>query len=126
MFGWTQDLRFAVRRLLREPGYAAFVALTLALGIGANVAVFSVVDGVLPPFGDVSAIAVAIAQLLDDPARARAMGEAGRATLATRGWEVVAARVREIYRQAIERRKTSAGGRPVSSPMQTGGLTGIP
>ncbi|HET9372725.1 MAG TPA: ABC transporter permease, partial [Vicinamibacterales bacterium] len=47
MFGWTQDLRFAARRLLREPGYAAFVTLTLALGIGANVAVFSVVDGVL-------------------------------------------------------------------------------
>jgi putative ABC transport system permease protein len=32
---------------LREPGYAVFVALTLMLGIGANVAVFSVVDGVL-------------------------------------------------------------------------------
>ena len=47
MSGWTQDLRFAMRRLRLEPGYAAFVALTLALGIGANVAVFSVVDGVL-------------------------------------------------------------------------------
>ena len=47
MNGWTQDLRFAWRRLRREPGYAAFVTLTLALGIGANVAVFSVVDGVL-------------------------------------------------------------------------------
>jgi putative ABC transport system permease protein len=47
MSGWTQDLRFALRRLRREPAYAAFVTLTLALGIGANVAVFSVVDGVL-------------------------------------------------------------------------------
>ncbi len=47
MSGWTQDLRFAFRRLRLEPGYAAFVTLTLALGIGANVAVFSVVDGVL-------------------------------------------------------------------------------
>ena len=47
MSGWTQDLRFALRRLRVEPGYAAFVTLTLALGIGANVAVFSVVDGVL-------------------------------------------------------------------------------
>jgi predicted permease len=47
MAGWTQDLRYALRRLLREPGYAVFVSLTLMLGIGANVAVFSVVDGVL-------------------------------------------------------------------------------
>jgi predicted permease len=47
MSGWIQDLRFALRRLRLEPGYAVFVALTLALGIGANVAVFSVVDGVL-------------------------------------------------------------------------------
>jgi hypothetical protein len=47
MLGWTQDLRVALRRHGREPGYAAFVALTLALGIGANVAVFSLVDGVL-------------------------------------------------------------------------------
>jgi putative ABC transport system permease protein len=47
MFGWTQDLRFAVRRLRLERAYALFVTLTLALGIGANVAVFSVVDGVL-------------------------------------------------------------------------------
>jgi putative ABC transport system permease protein len=47
MSGWTQDFRFALRRLRHEPGYAVFVALTLALGIGANVAVFAVVDGVL-------------------------------------------------------------------------------
>jgi putative ABC transport system permease protein len=47
MFGWTQDCRLAARRLRLERGYAAFVTLTLALGIGANVAVFSVVDAVL-------------------------------------------------------------------------------
>jgi putative ABC transport system permease protein len=43
----ARDLRFAVRSLLRAKGLAATVVITLALGIGANAAIFSVVRGVL-------------------------------------------------------------------------------
>jgi len=47
MHTFIQDLRYALRQLTRSPGFAATVIITLALGIGANTAIFTIFDQVL-------------------------------------------------------------------------------
>src|SRR5580704_6037014 len=47
MRSFVDDLRYAIRQMFKSPGFATIAIITLALGIGANTAVFSVVDAVI-------------------------------------------------------------------------------
>lgn len=78
-----QDLKFGLRTLLRSPGFAIVALLTLGIGIGANAAIFSIVDGVLlkpSPFKEINRMV----QVLEKPPGG---GRNGISTLNYLDWE---------------------------------------
>ena len=74
MDGGRQDLGFGVRTLMRRPGFTMAAVLTLALGIGATVSIFTVVNGVLLdplPYPDSDRLVVLWSRNTEDGTRGR-------------------------------------------------------
>ena len=47
MTGFIQDLRYGVRMLVKNPGFALVAILSIGIGVGANAAMFSLADGLV-------------------------------------------------------------------------------
>ena len=124
MDGWLRDARHAARNLRRTPGFALVTILTLALGLGANTAIFSVVYGVLlRPFAYRDS-----ASLVVITAESRFAGQFRRATFSASALDQWQARLRaarartlaalgRVPEGAPEARRAVADGERIGDPV---------
>ena len=111
-FNLWSDLRYAARSLSRSPGFAVAAIVTIALGVGVNAGVFTVLNGVL--FRDSAGAGRARARV--DPADGR-----GRAGLpAQRVWHVLDRRIPRLSRPRADALR-GAGARPTARETTLGG-----
>jgi len=120
---FLQDLRYGLRRLAKSPGFTVVAILTLALGIGANTAIFSVVNGVLIsplPFRNADRI-LAVFQDLPDFPEGSIVSRPARRTISGSGRQADASR-NNCYQRSPYRRIGSRTGVPAGEAKARGVL----
>ena len=120
--GWMQDVRFGVRSALRAPLFSLLAILTLALGIGANAAIFGVVKSVLIdalPYADADRLVRVYGRHLDDPTDRQGISAGAVADLAARQRSF--ASLAAFYHNTFDNTVTGTDGARLLSGAQVGG-----